>query len=108
MDCPRTFTKPNEEPGKYLAFLGRISPGETCGSGHRNCKAWRECLCGGGEDRRGRSRNILTKRSATCCASSDVEFIGEIGEQDKTEFLGNAAALLFPDRLAGAVWAGDD
>lgn len=28
--------------------------------------------------------------------NSDVEFIGEIGEKEKTEFLGNALALLFP------------
>jgi glycosyltransferase involved in cell wall biosynthesis len=27
---------------------------------------------------------------------ADVEFIGEIGEHQKSEFLGNAAALLFP------------
>jgi len=29
-------------------------------------------------------------------AHPNVEFIGEIGEADKAEFLGNAAALLFP------------
>jgi glycosyltransferase involved in cell wall biosynthesis len=29
-------------------------------------------------------------------AHPDVEFIGEIGERDKAEFLGGAAALLFP------------
>ena len=29
-----------------------------------------------------------------------VEFVGEIGEADKAAFLGGAAALLFPDRLA--------
>jgi glycosyltransferase involved in cell wall biosynthesis len=28
--------------------------------------------------------------------SADVEFIGEIGYSEKNEFLGNAAALLFP------------
>ncbi len=29
-------------------------------------------------------------------ADPHVEFIGEIGESDKQEFLGNAAAVLFP------------
>ncbi len=29
-------------------------------------------------------------------AGADVEFIGEIGEHQKSEFLGNAAALVFP------------
>ncbi len=37
-----------------------------------------------------------------------VEFIGEVGGREKDEFLGNASALLFPDRLAGAVRPGDD
>ena len=37
-----------------------------------------------------------------------VEFVGEIGEAQKDDFLGNAARAAVPDRLAGAVRAGDD
>ena len=37
-----------------------------------------------------------------------VEFIGEIGDADKSEFLGNARALLFPDSVAGALRPGHD
>ena len=38
----------------------------------------------------------------------DIEFIGEIGEHQKSEFLGNAAALVFSDRVAGTFRPGDD
>ena len=41
-------------------------------------------------------------------AEPGVEFIGEIDERRKTGFLGEARALLFPDRLAGAVRPGHD
>ena len=37
-----------------------------------------------------------------------VDFIGEINEHQKSAFLGEARALLFPDRLAGAVRPVDD
>jgi glycosyltransferase involved in cell wall biosynthesis len=41
-------------------------------------------------------RNYFEAEISDLLANSDVEFVGEIGEQDKTEFLGNATALLFP------------
>ena len=37
-----------------------------------------------------------TKIRPMVADNSDVEFIGEIGERDKADFLGGAAALLFP------------
>jgi glycosyltransferase involved in cell wall biosynthesis len=83
-------------PGSYLAFLGRISP----------------------EKRPDRAIAIATQagvplRIAAKIDRADqaywdevieplvrgnplVNFVGEIGEQDKAEFLGNAIALLFP------------
>ena len=83
------------KPGSYLAFLGRISP----------------------EKGLDRAIAIATEsgiplRVAAKIEKSDyeyfvstikpllqnrlVEFIGEIGEKEKDEFLGNALALLFP------------
>ena len=65
---------------------------------------------------RSKSRPRSTPRSATTSsaiieplldASRCVEFIGEIGERDKDEFLGTRRAAV-PDRLAGAVRPGDD
>ncbi len=83
-----------EEPGEYLAFLGRISP----------------------EKRVDRAVEIARKtglrlRVAAKVDAADrdyyrtiehllrdplVDFIGEIGEHEKTDFLANARALVFP------------
>lgn len=85
----------HERPGDYLAFLGRISP----------------------EKRVDRAIEIATKagiplKIAAKVDNADreyyretieplldnplVDFIGEISEDEKDEFLGNARALLFP------------
>lgn len=87
---------PRERPdGRYLAFLGRISPEK-------------------GPDRAIRlaTRCGLPLKIAAKVDSGDavyfgevvrpllnnplIEFIGEIGEERKSDFLGNAIALLFP------------
>jgi glycosyltransferase involved in cell wall biosynthesis len=41
-------------------------------------------------------RSYFDAEISDLLVDSDVEFVGEIGEKDKTDFLGNAAALLFP------------
>jgi glycosyltransferase involved in cell wall biosynthesis len=84
-----------ENPGSYLAFLGRIAP----------------------EKRPDRAISIATESGIPLKVAAKVdradqeyfmseikpllrnplvEFIGEIGESEKDEFLGNALALLFP------------
>lgn len=81
--------------GGYLAFLGRVSPEKGLARAieiarkaqmplriaakidHADQEYFNACI-----------RPLLNDR--------DVEFIGEIGERDKQEFLGSAAALLFP------------
>ena len=95
--CRPTSTASRARPaGGYLAFLGRISP----------------------EKRPDRAIDIATRagiplRIAAKIDNVDaaywrdeieplvrgnplVEFVGEIGERDKADFLGNATALLFP------------
>ncbi|HLI09963.1 MAG TPA: glycosyltransferase family 4 protein [Alphaproteobacteria bacterium] len=82
-------------PGEYLAFLGRISPEK------RPDKAIAIA------ERAGMPLKIAAKVDAADQAyfencirplldSPWVEFIGEIGEARKEDFLGNARALLFP------------
>ena len=42
------------------------------------------------------TRPISGRRSSRCSTGGGVEFIGEINEHQKTQFLGDAQALLFP------------
>lgn len=92
---PRNLFRFHAGPGQYLAFLGRISPEKRCD------RAIEIAL-----------RMALPIRIAAKVDPADeayyqavvkplmrhplVEYIGEIGEQEKDEFLGNAMALLFP------------
>lgn len=81
----------------YLAFLGRISPEkrldraiEIARRAARKLKVAAKIYP---EDRK-----YFTERIEPLMRESQafVEFIGEVGGREKDEFLGNAAALLFP------------
>jgi len=83
------------EPGKYLAFLGRISPEKRVDRAIRIAK------------RVGMEIKIAAKVDAVDREYFEdvikpllddplTDYIGEIGEGEKDEFLGNAYALLFP------------
>lgn len=83
------------EHGKYLAFLGRISPEKRVDRAIEVA------------NRVGMPIKIAAKVDAVdqeyfkevikpLLKSSNVEYLGEIGEKEKDEFLGNAYALLFP------------
>lgn len=82
-----------EKPGGYLAFLGRISPEKRVEDAiqvaRRACLPLKIAAKVDKVDREyfdGVIKPLL---------HSGVEFIGEIGELEKDEFLGNALALLF-------------
>jgi glycosyltransferase involved in cell wall biosynthesis len=92
---PRDLLAYSPGPGRYLAFLGRISPEKGPDKAIRIAR------------RAGIPLRIAAKVEATDRAYFEsevkplldgpgVEFIGEIGEHEKAEFLGNALALLFP------------
>ncbi len=91
---PQDLYTAKEQPGKYLAFLGRISPEKRVDRAIEVAK------------RVGMPIKIAAKidladqeyfESKVRRLMNDplVEFIGEIGEHEKREFLGNAYALLF-------------
>ena len=82
-------------PGKYLAFLGRISPEKRVDRAIELAR------------RAGMPLKIAAKIDPVDQAYYDstikplmggpnIEFIGEIAEHEKSEFLGNAYAYLFP------------
>ena len=92
---PRDLLRFGNGSGGYLAFLGRISPEKRADRAIRIAR------------RAGIPLRIAAKIEASDRAYFEseikpmldgpgVEFVGEIGERDKGEFLGNALALLFP------------
>src|SRR5271155_4763500 len=92
---PADLHRPSFEPGGYLAFLGRISPEKRPDRAIRIARA------------AGIPLKIAAKVDKVdedyfrddilpLIDGPGVEFIGEINEREKTQFLGEAAALLFP------------
>lgn len=85
----------SSRPGDYLAFLGRIAPEKRPDLAIRLAQMTRIPL------------KIAAKVDAVDQVYFDstikpllsdplIEFVGEIGDEQKSEFLGNARALLFP------------
>ena len=94
---PESLYRPRTAPGTYLAFLGRVSPEKRVDRTIQIAK------------RTGIPLKIAAKIDPTNQeyyereiepllheAGPEVEFVGEIGEAQKNEFLGHAFALLFP------------
>lgn len=92
---PGIYHPPVNPKGSYLAFLGRISPEKRADVAIRMAH------------RAGIPLRIAAKVDPADAAYFEsvvkpllddplVEFVGEIGDADKSEFLGNAIALLFP------------
>ncbi|HKO10907.1 MAG TPA: glycosyltransferase family 4 protein [Acidobacteriaceae bacterium] len=91
---PEDLHAPRLEGGEYLAFLGRISPEKRVDLAIEIAR------------QAGMKIRIAAKIDPSdqdyyesvrhLFDEPHVEFLGEIGEENKGEFLGNAAALLFP------------
>ena len=92
---PRNLYRFNKQQGKYLAFLGRISPEKRLDRAIEIAKRAKMPL------------KIAAKIDAVdrCYMEKEirplldhplVEFLGEIDDASKSDFLGNAYALLFP------------
>jgi glycosyltransferase involved in cell wall biosynthesis len=93
--APEIYHRPMNPKGSYLAFLGRISPEKRADVAIRIAR------------QAGIPLKIAAKVDQADAAYFEsvvkpllddplVEFVGEIGDADKSEFLGNASALLFP------------
>ena len=83
------------KPGSYLAFLGRISPEKRV---DRAIKIARrtgvELKIAAKVD--AVDRDYFQSKIRPLLDDPLIQFIGEIGEAEKNEFLGNALAVLFP------------
>jgi glycosyltransferase involved in cell wall biosynthesis len=84
-----------EKPGNYLAFLGRISPEKRVDRAIEIARRVEMPLKIAAKvdpvD-----RDYFESFINPLLSDSIVEFVGEISEKEKDEFLGNAHALLFP------------
>jgi glycosyltransferase involved in cell wall biosynthesis len=92
---PTRLLLPGFGAGGYLAFLGRISPEKAPDAAIRIAAAagMRLKIAAKVDNV---DREYFAERIEPMLAAAHVEFIGEIGEDQKGEFLGNAAGLLFP------------
>jgi glycosyltransferase involved in cell wall biosynthesis len=83
------------EPGSYLAFLGRISPEKRVDRAIEIAKACNAPLKIAAKVDPA-DREYFAATIEPLLSHPLVEFIGEIGESEKGDFLGHARALLFP------------
>jgi glycosyltransferase involved in cell wall biosynthesis len=94
---PRDLHSFRERPGDYLAFLGRISPEKRLDRAIAIARqAGRRLKVAAKIYPEERDYFHQTIKPLLHESRSWVEFIGEVGGQEKDEFLGNALALLFP------------
>jgi glycosyltransferase involved in cell wall biosynthesis len=85
----------NEGPGDYLAFLGRVSPEKGLDRAIEIAiRSGVKLKIAAKIDRA--DIVFYEKRIKALLDHPLIEFIGEIGHGEKADFLGNAAALLFP------------
>ena len=92
---PKNLLTPNYEPKGYLAFLGRITPDKGPETAIQLARAAGLPFKIAAKIVRS-ERRYFTQRIEPLLDGTDVEFVGEIDEAHKAEFLGNAAVLLFP------------
>jgi glycosyltransferase involved in cell wall biosynthesis len=92
---PVDLHEPTFDQGDYLAFLGRISPEKRVDRAIEIAKRIGMPLRVAAKIDDA-DRSYFESEISDLLVNSDVEFVGEIGETEKTEFLGKAAALLFP------------
>jgi glycosyltransferase involved in cell wall biosynthesis len=92
---PQNLYTYKEEPGKYFAFLGRICPEKRVDIAIEIAKRV------GIELKIAAKVNNVDKEYFNATIKPFlhlplVEYLGEIGEMEKNDFLGNAYAILFP------------
>jgi glycosyltransferase involved in cell wall biosynthesis len=84
-----------EKPGEYLAFIGRISPEKRLDRAIEIADLFGMRLRIAAKTDAA-DRKYMEQVIRPILSNSSAEFIGEIEDKDKKEFLANAYALLFP------------
>jgi glycosyltransferase involved in cell wall biosynthesis len=92
---PQDLLQKGTGSGGYLAFLGRISPEKAPDAAIRiAAKSGMPIKIAAKVDKV--DEQYYREFIEPLLTQGHIEFVGEIGEHQKSEFLGNAAALLFP------------
>jgi glycosyltransferase involved in cell wall biosynthesis len=92
---PPDTLRPNLNPGKYLAFLGRICADKGPETAIRSaCAAGIPIRLAAKVDKA--DQDYFDTVIRPLLREPGVEFVGEISEKEKAAFLGEATALLFP------------
>jgi len=92
---PDNLYRLSPKPGSYLAFLGRISPEKRPDRAIKIAERFGMPLKIAAKVDKA-DKDYFEEVIKPLLKSPWVEFVGEIGEREKQEFLGNAYALLFP------------
>jgi len=92
---PLELHRPHYDAGRYLVFLGRISPEKRVDRAIAIARRARVPLKIAAKID-GADREYFALEIEPLLAGPGVEYLGEIDEQAKTELLGGALALLFP------------
>jgi glycosyltransferase involved in cell wall biosynthesis len=92
---PLDLLAPTFDPGGYLAFLGRISPEKGPHTAIRIAQAARVPLRMAAKVDHA-DGGFYAERVEPLLNEGGAELIGEIDDHAKSDFLGNALALLFP------------
>ncbi len=92
---PKNTLKPYSEAGKYLAFLGRVSPEKGLDSAIEIAlRAEMPLKIAAKVDRA--DKEYFESQIKPLLQSDLIEFVGEISDSEKNKFLGEALAFLFP------------
>jgi glycosyltransferase involved in cell wall biosynthesis len=92
---PLNLFRFHEKPGQYLAFLGRVSPEKGLDQAIEIAKRVGIPLRIAAKMDRNDWR-YFKETIEPLLNHPLIDYIGEIGDNDKNDFLGNARALLFP------------
>lgn len=93
---PAKLHKPSYEPGKYLAFLGRISPEKRPDRAIEIARSMGIPLKIAAKVDKADEEYFRTAIKPMLDQGGGVEFVGEVDERGKSKFLGDAMAVLFP------------
>jgi len=92
---PERLLRPNLRPGSYLAFLGRLTPEKGAHVAIQVAQKAQLPLRIAAKIPR-QQTNYFKEQIEPLLDGAQVEFVGEVNERQKQDFLGKAVAVLFP------------